>query len=410
MKHFRFPLILLGTVGQGFSQWFLLWSISRTHGASVLGEYSLVVAGATPIFIFVGLGLRNIYITLDNAPDWGVFFKWRLVGLSLGVLLLAAYCALLSVGWEIFAGMAAIKLTDGLIDISLAKLQKQDKLNTMSGIHATNAGLSILVILVCTAEGAPIYATLLGTASVSGILIIPAVLLSHSRRIPQSKSPATFPRVLRSAIPVTASVGGMTLISSLPIWFIEANTSLTEVGRYTAIAYLVGMANIVGAAIQTFLLSSYRIARDKNGVGRLIQLSDKHLALLGVCALPILALTVLFGDPVLKLVYGRHFGASYIELFFFGLAAALSILGYVSSTVLLVLNRYTAQLVGVGLAVMCVLLTLSIGNSTQLSGGWVGLGMLALMLGYLVRALLSRATYVSYNLLQAQEVKSNGHR
>src|SRR5690625_5972320 len=54
-----FVLILFGTVGGGVSHWFVVWLLAAAYGAADLGHYSVLLAGATPIFIFLGLGLKD---------------------------------------------------------------------------------------------------------------------------------------------------------------------------------------------------------------------------------------------------------------------------------------------------------------------------------------------------------------
>ncbi|WP_341854348.1 hypothetical protein [Brachybacterium sp. GPGPB12] len=50
----------------------------------------------------------------------------------------------------------------------------------------------------------------------------------------------------------------MSLVASIPVWFLQAHTVLQEVGRFTAAAYLIVAANLLGASAQTILITTYR--------------------------------------------------------------------------------------------------------------------------------------------------------
>src|SRR5690625_3702418 len=104
-----FVLILFGTVGGGVSHWFVVWLLAAAYGAADLGHYSVLLAGATPIFIFLGLGLKDAYVSLSDAPSWRYFFLWRSGGMTIGLLLLTVYCLAAAPYWGIFAGMAVMR-------------------------------------------------------------------------------------------------------------------------------------------------------------------------------------------------------------------------------------------------------------------------------------------------------------
>src|SRR5690625_2076826 len=143
-----FVLILFGTVGGGVSHWFVVWLLAAAYGAADLGHYSVLLAGATPIFIFLGLGLKDAYVSLSDAPSWRCFFLWRSGGMTIGLLLLTVYCLAAAPYWGIFAGMAVMKVADGFLDISLGRLQRLSKFNTLGALSSAHAVVSITVISI----------------------------------------------------------------------------------------------------------------------------------------------------------------------------------------------------------------------------------------------------------------------
>src|SRR5690625_7137443 len=87
-----FVLILFGTVGGGVSHWFVVWLLAAAYGAAGIGHYSVLLAGATPIFIFLGLGFKDANVSLSHAPSWRYFFLWRSGVMTIRLLLLTLYC------------------------------------------------------------------------------------------------------------------------------------------------------------------------------------------------------------------------------------------------------------------------------------------------------------------------------
>ena len=306
-----FLLVLFGTVGGGVSHWFIVWLIAATHGAAGLGNYSVVLAGATPIFIFLGLGLRNVYVSLAGAPRWGSFLRWRTAGLVIALALLAVYCLLAAPYWGIFAGMAAMKIADGLSDIALARLQRQGRFTALGGLTSANAVASVSVISVMAWLSAPIGTLLASAGAVTLVIGMCATIISRPRR-PEADTttPVGWRRLVAAAIPLTASTGLMSLVASIPVWFLEAHSAPQEVGRFTAAAYLIVAANLLGASAQTILITAYRRRLAEDGARSLMRAMTRHTWLLGIAGVPAVAVVVLFGDPVLRIVYGANFGAS----------------------------------------------------------------------------------------------------
>ncbi|OFT44128.1 hypothetical protein HMPREF3159_15935 [Brachybacterium sp. HMSC06H03] len=396
-----FLLILGGTIGSGISHWFIVWLIAATYGAAGLGEYSVVLAGATPLFIFLGLGLRNVYVSLAGSPRWGTFLRWRVGGLALAFALLAVYCLVAAPFWGIFLGMAVMKVADGLSELALARLQRQGRFTALGALTSVGAVATVAAISVAASLSAPIGVLLACVGGVSLVLGLVALVLSRpSRSVLEAEEEVGVRRLLAAALPITASTGLMSLVASIPVWFLGAHTSAPEVGRFTAAAYLIVAANLLGASAQTILITTYRRHLAEEGAASLLRSMGRHTLLLGAVAGPVVVAVVLLGDPFLRLVYGDAFGASPLELLAFGLTAALCILGYLNSTVLLVLNWYRSQLLTtiatlVGAALPLALATLI--GTTQ----WVLVGILSMTGAYLVRFVTARL------LLTARRVVSD---
>lgn len=385
-----FLLVLGGMVGNGVAHWFVVWLIAATYGAAGLGNYSVVLAGATPIFIFLGLGLRNVYASVSGAPRWQYFLRWRVAGLTIGFGLLAVYCLIAAPYWGIFLGMAVMKVADGFSDIACARIQRQGRFTLLGGLSCATALATITVISLAAWLSAPIGVLLACFGAVSFVLGVCATVLGRaSSSRGEEGETVGWRRLVSAALPVTASTGLMSLVASIPVWFLQAHTVPQEVGRFTAAAYLIVAANLLGASAQTILITTYRRLLAEEGSASLMRRMTRHTLLLAGISLPLVVVVVVLGDPFLRLIYGDGFGAAPLELLAFGVTAAVCSLGYLNSTVMLVLNWYRSQLVStvatlVG-ATIPLLLAVLFGTDE-----WVLVGILSMTCAYLARFLSAR--------------------
>lgn len=384
-----FALVLLGLIAGGFSHWYIVWLIAAAYGPENLGNYSVVLAGATPIYIFLGFGLRDVYVSLTDAPPWRLFFTWRIGGMFAAFFLLGAYCLFVAPYWGIFAGMAAMKISDGLLDITLARVQRQGRLNLLGIFYITDGAMKVLAISIAAWLSAPVGVLVASAALAPLALIVPATRLSRSpTELPEPRS-VSWRRVLSAALPLTATSGLMSLVASIPVWFLEAYSVPREVGRFSAAAYLIVAANLVGASVQTVLITVYRHILESSGRRSMMRAMNTHTGRMVIAAVPAVVLIVLAGDEFLKLVYGDKFGASSNELLAFGLASALCTLGYINAAVMLVLNWYRSQMAvtitSLAGALLPLLIMVNFGT-----GQWVLAGILSMVGAYLVRYCHSR--------------------
>src|SRR5699024_3522557 len=175
----------------------------------------------------------------------------------------------------------------------------------------------------------------------------------------------------------------------IPIWFLEAYSEPSEVGRFAAAAYLIVAANLMGASVQTILITPYRNRLETTGRHSLMRAMNVHTGPLALAGVPAVAIIVLAGDLFLPPVYGEEFCASSLGRFAFGSAALLWTLGYVNAATMVVLNCYRGQLAVsvaslVG-AVIPVLAMAALGTEH-----WVLAGAFSMVGAYLVRYTLSR--------------------
>src|SRR5699024_12298453 len=111
-----------------------------------------------------------------------------------------------------------------------------------------------------------------------------------------------------------------------------------EVGRFHAAGDMIVALNLMGASVQTMMITTYRNRLETTGRHSLMRAMNVHTGLLALAGVPAVAIIVFAGDPFLRLVYGEEFGASSLELFAFGTAALLCTLGYVIAEMFIIYN------------------------------------------------------------------------
>ncbi|MFQ6484512.1 lipopolysaccharide biosynthesis protein [Brachybacterium epidermidis] len=343
MRSKSFYLILAGTIARGFAHWYLVWIIAYAYDAASLGAYTVLLAGATPIYVVGSLALREVYVSLDRPPSWRKLLQLRSLGIVASSVALAAYALPLSPGWPMFIGMVGMKSADAVLDIISARVQAAEKFRLLGVLSLGNAVTSVALITILALFSAPVSWLLTGTALVSVAFWLPALKYSANYRESTGQPVNVLAFIFSAALPVTISLTGMSLIASVPVWYLESTATVKEVGIFSAAAYLIVAANMVGASLQTIMIPRIRRFQKDGGSKAVLNVLRKGSVKGVAVGAPLIVLIVLLGDPVLKRVYGPEFGATDLELLGFGIAALFCILGYLNSAAVLAVNRYRIQ-------------------------------------------------------------------
>lgn len=349
-------MVTAGTFGGALAQWAIVWLFARLLGVEAVGEYSLALAISGPVFVGVGMGLRNVYLTLSPPVGFASIFGLRLAGGLIGAVVLIFCLPLFEVSPPVACAVAALKLSDSLLDICYARIQMAGDLTTLGILMITNAGLTVPAVFgVLAISGRPQW-SIGASAVISAATFV--VAWRVSRKIPekQENDPATMSVLLRTAVPVVLAQLAVNLLTYLPVWSAWLMAGKAGVGRFSAASYLLVAANLAGSSAGTVLLTRFRSVANDLGMATVRKSAwalSRRFLLVGLVAA---VCVVMLGDLALSVIYGPDFRLGYGSWILLAGGAVFIVPTFILNSGMLVLQRYRPQtviaFVAVGVSVM----------------------------------------------------------
>ncbi len=341
------------------SQWVLLWFYAVLGGAAVVGEYSLAIALTTPIFIILDLSLRNVYVTNQREAPFASYLVIRLFTCLAATLILVIIAAfgILNVWLLLFIGLS--RSSQAVLDLAFGDLQKNFRIGKIAVASLLNSAVTIVfgagIYYLTKSVELSLLGIFVGGALTSLVVIIPILKSGGAAASGKEVWHRHAGHIIRKGLPSGLAYGSVSLLTYLPIYFLGAHSSQSDVGLFTALAYFMTFANIFYNSVQQVTIGSYVAAYKADGMSGLSRYARRlSIPMMGVGLLSG-GLLVAIGAPAMELVYGTAFVPPFPVLV--PMAAALVLLPvlYLAGGVMLTLNKYDSQLVigVISLAVTC---------------------------------------------------------
>ena len=344
MKSRQTVVFAAGSLSWAIAQWVLVWLFARfAGGAEAVGQYSLSLAVATPVFILGQFGLRTVYLSLQTNHSWRTYFVLRLGGIALAVVFLVFYTAITStVNPWLWAAVLFMKSVDAYLDLLYARIQRENRLMQLGLLGLSNSfgTISVAVLAIWFTQSVPL--AILGSGVVSAVVACAAQRLTAAFHDPIAVT-SGYRRIIRAGLPTTVAEGLASVSTYLPLLLLAVIADESVAGIYATAAYLFTFANLFGSILKNVLITSFRWSFERDGGRRLLRRSHRLVAVLvgfGVAVTPVI---ILAGSPVLQGVYGEEFAFTYKELTLLALAVVPIAPSYVYSTTLNVFNKYDGQ-------------------------------------------------------------------
>lgn len=319
----NFSWTFIGNIVYAASQWGLLVLLAKLTTTAIVGQFSLALAITAPIILFTNLQLRAVQAT-DARREYhpGHYLALRLlmtvlgVGVVVGVALTGGYNA--DTVWVIVL-MGAAKGVEALSDVLFGLMQQRDRMDYIARSMMIKGVVSLLAVsLVVALTHSMIWGTLALLLSWAAVLIvydIPAVrwmaslggdLTPREALTPRWNWP-TLRRLALLALPLGFVMMLISLNANIPRYFVERYQSESELGIFSAMAYLViAGSNIVNALGQsaTTRLSRYYAEHHASGY---LNLTAKLLGVGAVLAVGGVVVALIGGQPLLSLIYSPEY-------------------------------------------------------------------------------------------------------
>lgn len=345
-------LVFAGTVMSAFAKWYLVWLFARlAGGADAVGEYSRILAFATPVFVLCQLGLRTIYVSSRTSYSWRAYRALRIIGIAAAVMVVLIY---LWIDPQISLGLGLailfLKVNDSLLDLYQGRVQHSGRMTLLGSTMLGNALLTILVSTLVVLATGRVEAGVVSAGLVSTAVAAWARYVSKSTG--EIQGIFAYRELLKQSAPVTTSQFLASLLFQIPILLLGWYAEDAVVGVFAGAAYLLTVANLIGSTIQTVLITPLRARLQASGVRSLRAPVYGLLMRVGCFGAAGGTVVIFAGSNVLELVYGPGFGVGRWPLALISAAAVLTIMAYVLSVTLNVLNEYGT--VTISMALSCV--------------------------------------------------------
>ena len=318
----NFAWTLAGNLLYAGCQWGMLSALAKLGSASIVGQFTLGLAVAAPIFMFTNLQLRAVQATDVNAEcEFSSYFSLRVLSTLLGLIVvvgLLPFAADSSSVRRVVLLVSLSKCFECMSDVTAGLLQREEQLKRVS--------ISLMIRGICSVAAFTLsfaYWRDLAVSLVAMNAVWLAVLLLYDvpnvRRVIGTQG--RFFRFSRSALWRLAllglPLGWVATLSSLntniPRYFLQHYLGLADQGVFASLAYLVVAINLVVNAlcqsVTTPLARLFAEGKRRQFISLLTKLSMFGV-LIGVAGVP---LSFLVGRPLITLIYRPEY-AEHVSL------------------------------------------------------------------------------------------------
>jgi len=343
----NFIWMLVGHVIYSLCQWLMLTVLAKMGSADMVGNFSGGLAVTAPIIMLANLQLRAVQSTdAQRTYAFGDYRALRLISTAIALAAIAAV-AFLNYGTQqawiiVLVGLA--KGAEALSDVHYGLFQQREQMRYIALSLMIRGVLSVLVLAAGVALTGQLLWGVAGMALVwllvllifdvrNGIRLLKREGEAPSAAAQETRRTRRLLSLAKLALPLGIVMMLISLNSNIPRYFVESSLGSSALGYYSALVYLQVAGNTVVLALGQS--ASPRLAMSFATGNRQKFLRVVLLMLASVLALSAggLLITLLWGRPILSLLYTPEYGAHATVLSWVMAGAGVlyveSVLGYV---------------------------------------------------------------------------------
>jgi O-antigen/teichoic acid export membrane protein len=321
-------------------QWLLVVILAKLGSPEAVGDYVLGVAVCAPVMLLTNLQLRALLASdIRHEYSFGQYLRFRIWSLAGALVCVAVICVISHLSWHtsrivvlIAFGMAL----EILGELYYGLMQKNDRMNRIAlslMMKGPASALAVGVAMQATHSVAWAAAALAGARGIVWLFYDRRLVRTWLRADGQSNSISAARRAkpFTSLVRTSGMLGVILMIGSLnantPRYFIRGVLNSHELGIFSALASLLGVGNMLMAAIgqSSFLRISRAYTNNDGSAFRVLVLRMVGVAALaGCCAIA----AAFFAGPALLSIIFRPEYAKYSSLFIWLITAGC--IGYVT--------------------------------------------------------------------------------
>lgn len=311
----NFSSYLVGVALYYLTQWGLVIVLAKLGSPATVGQFTLALAIASPVFLLTNLELATVQTSdLSNERTFGDYLGLRLLCSLAGALIILSIAWFSESGREIMSIMIWVtcaKFVETLSELCYGHLQKHERLDVVARSLLIRGLVSLAVMTIIFAATGDLAAGVVGQLVVWSIVFLghDLVMIRRIQSIRPRFQTGLMWSTFRTAFPLGAVAGVNGLAVQVPRYAVETFLGKHELGIFSAIASIAMMSSLITLAISRSTLP--RLVKlyermDMPAFKRLIlriMSSGAAIGVIGVVG------ALLFGNLLLTIVYSEAFAA-----------------------------------------------------------------------------------------------------
>jgi O-antigen/teichoic acid export membrane protein len=337
----NFSWTFAGNVVYAASQWGILTVLAKLTSAEMVGRYSIGLAVTAPVFMLTNLQLRQVQAT-DARREYAFedYFALRVVMTALALFVVMGMAVFGGYGSEatlVIMAVGAAKTVEAMSDVYFAYLQQRERMDISARALVLKGVFSLVAMAIIVILTGNVLWGSLALAAVWGTVLLGYVINQVKQVAAEDDAGVTLRPVWRwsrlweltwLALPLGLVMMLISLNTNIPRYFIERTLGESELGYFSAMAYLqiagTTVVSALGQAASPRLADHYAAGR-RHAFGSLLA---RILALGVVIGVVGVLCALWFGRPLLTLLYRPEY-AQRLDVFVWLMVA--SAISYVAS-------------------------------------------------------------------------------
>lgn len=391
---------LAGNIGYAACQWLILVVLAKLGTPDQVGQFALGLGLTAPVMLLSNLNLRAVQAT-DTGNDhvFGAYLRLRIVTTALSLVACLAIAAFGSFSSEtalVIGFVALAKAAESLSDVYYGRLQKDERMDRIARSMLARGVLSLVVMsLLVWATESVVW------GSCGLFLTWLAILIGYDIKSTRGADDhlslgAAFSASWKwqdlapllplawLALPLGIAQMLISLHANVPRFFIQSASGEHELGIYAAVAYITIAGSIVINAVGQAVSPRLAIYHAQADQAAFIRLLGQLAILFSACCASGIALVLVAGEPILRLLYtddyARETSLLLVLTLSFGPGAIVSVCGFGITAA----RRFRAQvpLVCTAVAIVIAASAVLVPRFGALGGAWaVTLSLVAWSIG-----------------------------
>lgn len=330
----------------GLVQWGIVIVIAKYGTPELVGQYSLATGLVLPVFAFLNLNLRVVYVTDPQVRvQFGDYFWLRVCTIITALFLIVIFPFILGYDSKLLLVAVAYGFVRGakaLSDILFAPAQKRERMNFMALSIIIRSLVSFLIVF-CTIHftGNLVLAIFLMSAWELCVAIFfdyrVARFFSESHF---AVKPGRFKKIIKKSYPLGIALGLTFLIGSIPRFIVEHYLGIKSAGYFGAIQYFYVASGLLITAINSASiprLSKYYAADELDLFYSLLRKLFIFGFVFGVASIVFFSVS---GRFILEFFYAGDYRLYSRELMIIIVAASVQYLVAIAASGILAMNRF----------------------------------------------------------------------